>query len=125
MHYDKELSARSGVAKAQDFELTDRHRGAWLVTTADAIWRLDLDSHRFQTARRGPDQKHKPVTNPGSRDGGLLAFVAQCRIGEPLIVFVEYADPHGLQYEFTSPVERIVASDGQLARIERGQDEAS
>jgi hypothetical protein len=125
VHDDKELSKRSGASVTQDFELTNRDRGAWLVTTADAIWRLDLDSHSFQTVRRGPDQRHRPVSNPGHRDAGLLAFVAQCRLGEPLIVFVEYADPRGLQYELTSPVERIVASDGRLTRIERGHDEAS
>ena len=125
MHDDEKLSVHSGAAMAQEVELTDRHDGAWSVTTTDAIWCLDLDSHRFRAAQREPDRKRRSVTNPGSCDAGLLAFVAQCRIGEPLIVFVEYADAPGLQYELTSPVERIVASDSRLARSERGQDEAS
>lgn len=127
MHRDKDCGGlRSGRA-APIRELEDSRKGSWLVTTDDAVWLIDLDEHQFQTTQRRPPHG---LRSSAGRDrqvlAGTLAFLAQCRTGEPLVAFFVERRSGELAYRVTSPVRRIVAASASgIAGHERGHDEAS
>lgn len=93
--------------------LTDDMAGAFVVVTEDGCeFRVDLDERVVRTTGRGG-------SSPFARGEGeivVLIELATCRVGEPMVLFIDLLVP-GVWFtrRTTEPVERILRlSSGSL-----------